>query len=324
MAASSGVLEHAYLYRFLARAYLAPPDRDLLAMASEVPELFPFLGEDFADRHTWLFAFNIYPYASVYLDPSGMLDAPWSGFVSGVYRALGFEVAPGAGLAAPDHLAALLEAMSVLLEREGEADDDLAAERSRHGQRTLLAEHIAPWLPSFLPAICRVDRGFYAALAGLTQEVVLDHARELFGGPDTVPASPSVLEPSAEASPGLQRLLFRALSGLYLSRADLTGLGLHLALPVRFAERRFMLDHLVRGAAEREQLGSLLDALGAQVAEQRSEFTAWAHSAPMLEPVWRPWILRLDATGTWLAELAVDSAELQWRVDGPGGGASAP
>lgn len=310
MTATAGVLERAYLYRFLARAYLAPPDGDLLAMASEIPELFPYLGEDLADRHTWLFAFNVYPYASVHLDPTGMLDAPWSGFVAGVYRALGFEIAPGAGLAAPDHVAALLEAMSVLLEREAEAESDLEAERARHGQRTLLIEHIAPWLPSFLSAVCRADKGFYAALAGLTQEVVLDHLGEMRSGEA---ASPDLLEAPGEAPPGLHRLLIRAHSGVFLSRADLTELGLRLGLPLRFAERRFMLDHLVRGAAERDLLALLIDLLAAEVRGQHAELVAWTNSAPAAGNLWRPWLGRLDATAAWLAELSLDSDGLQWR-----------
>jgi hypothetical protein len=334
--------ERAALYRFLARVYLAPPDDDLLALVADVPELAPLAGSGLADRHTWLFDFNIYPYAGVFLDPSGMLDSPWAGFVAGVYRALGFEVVPGAGLAGPDHLAALLEALSALLEREGEAGDVLAAERARHGQRTLLREHLAPWLPSFLAAVRRVDDGFYAEVGALAREVVVDHLVALAGATDAAGAD-AVADPTAtgasggrvagdpppdagaEASdgdppPGLTRLLIRAQSGLFVSRADLAALGERMTLPLRFAERRFMLDHLVRGAAERDALPELVTLVGALVERERTELVAWSGDAPALALAWRPWIDRLDATATWLVEVAVDGGELAWRDLPPDGG----
>jgi hypothetical protein len=333
--AAAGALERAALYRFLARVYLAPPDDDLLALAADVPELAPRVGAGLADRHTWLFDFNVYPYAGVFLDPSGMLDSPWAGFVAGVYHALGFEVAPSAGLAGPDHLAALLEALSALLEREGEADDALAAERARHGQRTLLREHLAPWLPSFLAAVRRVDDGFYAEVGALTREVVVDHAAELGGatgaeGADVaanpgptgadregvaadLPSAVGAEADDGDPPPGLTRLLIRAQSGLFVSRADLAALGESMTLPLRFAERRFMLDHLVRGAAEREALPELVTRVGELAARERAELVAWGSDAPALASTWRIWIDRLDATATWLAEVAVDGGELEWR-----------
>lgn len=307
---------HAPLYRFLARAYLAPPDEDFLTLAADVPELGRWLGGDavagdLATRYTWLFSFNVYPYASVFIDPSAMLNAPWSGFVAGVYRALGLDASSAAGIAAPDHLAAQLEAVAALLEREEGATDALAARRARHGQRTLLCEHLLPWLPIFLAAVERADDGFYRALATLTREVV----GFTFPRADEA-ADPSGAGPRRRGAPGLPdelgALLVPARSGLFLSRADLTALGRRLELPIRFAERAFMLEHLVRSAAERDGLAALFGELGAAALAQREALATWSADHPVLAPLWTAWFTRLDATERALAEHAAASTDMIW------------
>lgn len=94
---------YAPLYRLLAGCYLAPPDAELLELAAELPELAAHRAEpELAQRYSWLFDFNVYPYASVFVDPSGMLQAPWSSFVGDVLGALGMGLSSDAGLAAPD------------------------------------------------------------------------------------------------------------------------------------------------------------------------------------------------------------------------------
>lgn len=324
----------APLYRLLARAVLAPPDAELLAALREVPGLPREDLDELAARHAWLFDLNVYPYASVYLDESGMLGAPWAAFAGGVLRALGLEPAPGAGLAAPDHLGALLEAVAVLLDREeaaGEAGDALAAARARHGQRTLLAEQLLPWLPLFTAALRRADAGVYGRLAELLREVALDHAGRVVGAAPARAGLPPLEDPEAapdavDAAAGrarggrrgprpaeLRRLLTAARSGVFWSRADLTALGREQGLPVRFAEREAMLAGLAQSAADRDALGGLFAALAARVRAGEAERAPWRAGVPALAAVWDAWAARAEAAARELEALAEEGAAVRWR-----------
>ncbi len=300
---------YAPLYRLLAGCYLAPPDAELLELAAELPELAAHRAEpELAQRYSWLFDFNVYPYASVFVDPSGMLQAPWSSFVGDVLGALGLGLSSDAGLAAPDHVGALLEAMATLSEREEAATEPLEAARARHGQEVLLNEHLLPWMPVFLGALERVDEGFFSAVAILTQELLLEHGEELLADPLPPFHFPeetdeTYQEPRQEARRELQRLLTPARSGLFLSRSDLADLGARLELPVRFAERRYMLENLVAAAAERDDLAALFDALGDGAVEGAALFDPWSERLTVAVGFWNEWRERLTGTSAELVLL---------------------
>jgi putative dimethyl sulfoxide reductase chaperone len=319
------VKERAALYRFLAEAYLRPPDEGFLGLAKEVIE--PFSASDLAGLHSWLFDFNVYPYASVYLDPSGMLNAPWSDFVAGVHRALGLELSASANLAAADHLSAELEAVAILLEREAEGTRAVAMERARHGQRTLLLEQLLPWLPIFSQALARAnDGGFYGRLGELTLALALEHAVELVTAGDKAPTfafaeaegelpSPSVSKKGAGAArSALQALITPARSGLFLSREDIKKLARSLGLPVRFAERAFMLESLIE-AADGERLSELFAALEQAAEEQLEEIVTLQGAHPKLATIWQELRRKLEGTVERLEVLAKNEVEAVHRRD---------
>jgi TorA maturation chaperone TorD len=282
------VTELVALYAFLARAFHTPPDSELLELAALFPSLQDYLNDDLQDQYSWLFEFNVYPYASVFLDPSAQLNAPWTAFVAGVYHVLGIEMQLTAGLAAVDHIAAHLEAQHILLEREAAATTVMAQESARHAQWTLLCEHILVWMPLFLAAVQRVDHGFYHQLAELCQQVFGKHL-ELFKE-RTVPLTARAFEPinfgQAEAEEQLQAWLSPAQSGIFISRQDIIRLGRLLDLPVRFAERRFMLKSLIQSAAEREGLADLFRQLRQELSAQRQDIQRWQETWPELAGLW--------------------------------------
>ncbi len=102
----------------------------------------------------------------------------------------------------------------------------------------------------------------------------------------------------------LQALLSPARSGLYLSRNDITRLGQALELPVRFAERAFMLESLIGSAAERGDLGQVFGQLGRVARGQKRTYRAWQRRAPVLAPLWNSWLDKLGETASLLRELA--------------------
>jgi TorA maturation chaperone TorD len=308
-------MSYAALYSFFARAFHHPPDDDFLDLAKTFDDLKPYLKQDLNEQFSWLFEFNVYPYASVFLDASGMLNSDWSGFVGGVYEALGLELSLSAGLAAPDHIAAELEALAVLCEH-AEVDDTLAKTKAEHGQRVLLLEQLLPWLASFSFAVKRIDKGFYSAICDLCLKVALEHASELLGD-SSVPSFrfAETTEPFEYQQPGdfkkkaseargkLQSLITPAHSGLFLSREDITQLGRKLGLPVRFAERPFMLENLVSSAADADLLVQLFSNWNDLVLQEKMAFKALTSDYPTMSGFWDEWVDKLSNTVTYLESL---------------------
>lgn len=299
--------DYAPLYRFLARIFLRLPDEATLGLASDLLDE-PGLTVD-PQRHTWLFDFNVYPYASVFLDPSGMLGAPWSGFVAGVYKALGLEVATDAGLAAPDHLSAQLEVLATLLEREAAATSKVEAERSKLAQKTLLTEQLLPWLPTFKSAVVRLDDGLYGRLTELALDLTCEHAAALLGADSAPPLSLATQgelteETDANARAQLERFYTPARSGMYLSREDIMTLGRRLGLPVRFAERSFMLEQLALAAADAGKLAELFLELRKLAQQHEAELASLQKAYPRLAGISRDQRGRLEATAAELLVLS--------------------
>ena len=177
--AAGTALERAAVYRLLGELLAAEPDDELLRLAASLPQLAAHATAASAARYTHLFVLNVYPFASVYLERDAALGGERAGFTRGVLETLGLEVE--AGIAA-DHAAVLFTALAALLEREAAADQPLEIERARHAQRSLLAEHLLPWIPHFLDAVERSDEGLYRAAAALAGHLVVAHARDRFAG----------------------------------------------------------------------------------------------------------------------------------------------
>ncbi len=312
-------MSHASLYAFLTRAFHHPADEALLELVSDVPELEVHINKDLADSYTWLFEFNVYPYASIFIDPSGMLNSDWAGFVTGVYDALGLDVDLGSGLAASDHLSAQLEALMTLCEREEKASTKEQKARALHDQSVLLVEHILPWLASFVWAIQRIDSGFYAQSAQLTLDACLDHAETLitmmnqdlllsFSFPESEEELTAVQpinakQKAGEARSKLQSLITPARSGLFLSRQDIINLGRSLALPVRFAERPFMLENLLSSAADAEKLSELFQNWLILLQKESENFNELQEKHQDLAFIWQAWREKLAASQDYLREL---------------------
>src|SRR5262245_14576006 len=97
-----------------ALAEAAGPEQARIGAALGLPEI------PHPSAYTDLFALQLYPYASVYVGPEGMLGGEARDRVAGFWRALRC-VPPGE----PDHLTALLALYAALAEQE-ESESDRA------------------------------------------------------------------------------------------------------------------------------------------------------------------------------------------------------
>lgn len=162
-----------------------------------------------------LFLFQLYPYASVYLGPEGMLGGIARDRIAGFWRAVGLTPP-----AEPDHLAALLGLYVSLIERaeapgrtvgrgsappassalgmEGRsqsAREELEGRPERAGSvlegrpetargvletraaRVLLDEHLTPWIFAWIGRLGELGHGVYRAWGSLLETVLREELR---------------------------------------------------------------------------------------------------------------------------------------------------
>jgi len=115
------------------------------------------------------------PYGSVWLDARKSLMQDSTQSVLALYAEGGFEMDEGFR-ELPDHIAAEMEFLYLLLFRQAEAcSKDDAQERTRLAglQRRFLDEHLGRWIEPFTTAIAAgAQTAFYRELAGLTRHFV--------------------------------------------------------------------------------------------------------------------------------------------------------
>jgi len=242
-------------------------------------------------EYTEVFAFQLYPYASVYIGAEGMLGGEAQDLVAGFWRALR-RVPP----AEPDHLTVLLALYATLAEHEAAEPDPARGLLWRQSRKALLWEHLACWLFPFLDKLREIAPPFYRGWGNLLEDALAAEIRAL-GPLDALPRhlrqAPAAANPrDAGAEEFLQSLLSPVRSGLVLVRADLAHAARDRGLALRMGERRFILSALLAQDPE-----GTLEWLAA-------EATGWAWRHREHEPdtggVARFWAGRAEATAAIL------------------------
>ena len=121
------------------------------------------------------------PYGSVWLEDGSSLMRDSTVAVNALYDEGGFELAEDFR-DLPDHVAAELEFLYLLLFRRAEAArnaDPAAAERFAQTQRRFLDEHLGRWVAPFTAAVRDgAQTAFYRGLGGLTESFVRSEVHE--------------------------------------------------------------------------------------------------------------------------------------------------
>lgn len=227
------------LLRSLA-ALAEPPGRETPRIAELLELGTPPAPADYDD----LFLFQLYPYASVYLGPEGMLGGEARDRIAGFWRILEQTPPPEA-----DHLALVLALYARLCELESEASDTDSAGRWRHLRTTILWEHVLSWVPAYLEKLQDLASPFYQAWGKLLRKVLKQEVLEI-GQQELLPLhlreAPTLPDPAAEGGEAwLESLLSPVRSGIILVRNDLVKAGRDLQLATRVAERRYALKALL-------------------------------------------------------------------------------
>ncbi|HST51652.1 MAG TPA: molecular chaperone TorD family protein [Pyrinomonadaceae bacterium] len=311
------------IFRALA-VLVEPPDR---LEAARLAALLGLGEPPTVSEYTDTFAFQFYPYASVYLGAEGMLGGEARDRIAGFWRALG-QTPP----TEPDHLAVMLatyaqlsspwearsavaspssDASEVADEGPGALDESVAEdthrpEALRAARVAFLWEHLLSWLPVYLDRVAEVAPPFYRRWAELLASALLEEAKAT-PAPDALPLhlreAPQIADPRASSTDEfLQTLLAPARSGLIIVRSDLSRAARSHGITLRAGERKYALKSFV----DQDARGSLAW-LAAEASRQAARH---ARRRDALGAIAEWWSARARATGKLLRELESDAGEL--------------
>lgn len=121
------------------------------------------------------------PYGSTWLEGEKVVMGETTVAVRALYEEGGFELAADFR-EVPDHVAAELEFLYLLVFRQNEArraGDGAALAAAARLERRLLGEHLGRWIGPFAAAVRgAAETGFYRELAGLTEAFVVREGSE--------------------------------------------------------------------------------------------------------------------------------------------------
>lgn len=250
-----------------------------------------------AAAHTDLFLFQLYPFASVYLDGEGKMGGEARDRIAGFWRAL--DMVPPTE---PDHLTIMLAFYSRLQELEEQCDGE-DSERYRHIRIAFLWEHLMSWLPVYIDKMREVAPSFNRAWADLLA-ATLSEETEAIHRPDQLPLhlreAQEIIDPrSADSGEALLvSLLAPVRCGFILLRDDLRRAGEDLELGIRAGERSYVLKALL-GQDDKATLLWLAN----EAARWAERHKAWVN---LTGPIASFWSTRASTTATLLTDLAND------------------
>jgi TorA maturation chaperone TorD len=277
-------------FGLLSTLWLHEPDAPALDRARELLYLpTAYSAPELAQAYAELFLLNVYPYGTVFSQPSAELNGPGAEHAARFYAAHNYAPPELHAVGAPDHLGLGLGLLGHLAQRgPAQAFDQACA-----------------WLLAWAPVIClAVEREpgahpFYRALAAFTAEALLNQADRLAAagttltasavGPDLgdtelelplAPTNHATDEEEVRLRDVLAFFLAPARCGVFLSRGRLGRLGRDLGLSLPFAAREVVAEALFSAAGQAEQVAALLGALSTEVAAWAEAYAGWraAHS----------------------------------------------
>jgi len=272
--------------------------RQIDVLARHLPA--PFDPDESAADHQHIFGFNVFPYESVFLDPSGQLGGVVTSTTIRDYKQAGFEIDSAAG--SPDHIGqqlAYLAFLSKAQDKAREENNQMQLELMREYQRAFLDTHILCWLPPLVLSIKNQNTPFYSSLADFTVATVVKHRMSQdrpAGAAFNLPQPPNLFD---QEGTGLKEivayLLTSVYSGIYFSRDDIGRLAKDQSVPRGFGDRRQMMLSLIRSVAaygDTDQVLSSIQHLANKWEEAYREMAA--SSEPM--PAAAAWMKRASET----------------------------
>lgn len=283
-------------YRFFARFFVSEPDVEFLETLKSAERFAATLSSSLPDlrvEFTRLFTFNVFPYASIFLDSEAFLNTETTARVEFAYEQARFEPDPRLATGAPDHFGVELMFVAHLLE----SGRELAANEFLSGE-------ILSWAIVFLQAVAiNAREEFYKVAAQETGAWLMNEIASPATTLHLDPVSP-LLSDEDDLDAVVTRLLTPARSGIWLSKDDVSSLARDLSLPISFGDRALMLKSLFRQTGEYGRTEQLLRRLGEQTEQWITYYARSTHTHPQVAPVFEVWMKRARDSLELLREMS--------------------
>ncbi len=280
-------------YSLLSRLWLREPNADLVARATTELDLPSAASIDLASAYTDLFLLNVYPYSTVFIDPSGELNGANAQRVATLYETHDYQSDELNSVGAPDHLGLCLGFMAHAEEKRFEPED-----------------FVLDWAPVCCLAIEREPSAheFYRALALRTRETLLSklltsNRQALITNRQSLVTNLQSSEDEVRLRDVVRFLLAPARCGVFLSRSRLGQLAREIGLRLPFGSRFEVAEMLFGAAGQSELIDRLLVALQTEIAAWATAYRQWAEMYPHWRPIAELWLARTSQALRVLAEM---------------------
>ncbi|MCA9936372.1 MAG: molecular chaperone TorD family protein [Ardenticatenaceae bacterium] len=314
-------LARHHAYTLLSRLFLDGLTEELWPYAQAVPELTAVLPsnpnfDETAVAHHTLFAFNLFPYESIYRDASGLLGGSVTDSILSSYQDAGFAIDDDA--TSSDHIGHELALLAFLCGAEADAREDnlpTVALQMQVRQRDFLQKHLLNWLFPFVLAVKQQGNAFFTAVATLTTDLITNHATELSSFVNlTIPNLPDPPDLLANEKTSLKDIAAYLTNpvycGIFLSRDDVGRIARAHNLPRGFGKRDLMLHNLLKAAVQYDALPNLLETLHTITQDWVAAYQQFAEETPILTPFLQIWNGRVQTTQQLLTTIQEASGEL--------------
>lgn len=253
------------LIRALGELAEAPgPDQIRTARLLELP------GEPARAEYTDLFVVQLYPYASVYLSPDGQLGGQVQDHIAGFWRVLRQPVPRD-----PDHIATLFSTYAQLIDRGRENGEAYLQELTRQMRHAFLWEHMISWLLPYMTRVRELGSPVYRSWAMLALDALEAEVTQV-GPATTLPLHLRIshaVDFTGTIDETVDALFAPVVSGMVLTRADITRCSRDLGITTRVANRRYTLRSLIQHDSARVHAW-----IAAEARRQADLFSTTSHS----------------------------------------------
>lgn len=282
----------------LAQLWLREPDDESIGRAVRELDFPRAAAAELAQAFSDIFLLNVFPYGSVFTDPSGELNGRGADVAARLFEVAGFDAPELRQVAAPDHIGLCLAAVEPVSARADAAP---------------FLRHLRLWAPVCCLAVEREPRAhpFYKTLARRTRDALVRsiprqsivHAEQPFAL--TVPQDDAAELSAAEMtlSDVVSYLLAPARSGVFLSRSRMGEMALALGVRVSFGSRYEVARNMFAAAGETNSVDELLGALGGEIQEWTESYESWGRELPDWLDAADHWSGLARGTAVFISEL---------------------
>lgn len=267
-------------------------------MSPLLSEITGTTSDELASGYADLLLFNVFPYASAFLDFEGELNSKRAQMIHVIYDEHGYFPSELREVGGPDHIGLLLGILD-------------------HVSWEVILPYVIDWAPVFCLAVERemTAHPFYRALAKHTRNVLFSdlasvaQCRSVQSQGGHISLETGDPEEDSSLRSLVRYLLCPARSGIFLSRARLGYWARNLGVALPFSSRLQVATSLFEGVGLAGKVAELLNYMQAEIASWEFSYQAWGEKVPAWAGYSKQWQTRTAATQRILADMSIQADE---------------